>query len=144
MTAPHRKQPEVPATHTQQRRGARRRGRWVATGLALLLAITAVWTAPIWQRILRDGAGQQPVVSATDITLSDNWFSPSVVEVAEGTTVRFTWDDGDTPHDILFSDGIAVPLQTVGTFERALDAVGDVAFRCTIHPGMNGRVVVTP
>jgi plastocyanin len=144
MTTPPRDQPDVLNAHTSQRRAPHRRGRWVATGLALLLAVTLVWTAPIWLRILRDGAGQQPVVGAEDITLSDNWFTPSVVEVAEGTSVRFTWDDGDTPHDILFSDSLTAPLTTHGTFERTFDEPGDVTFRCTIHPGMNGRVVVTP
>ncbi len=121
----------------------RGRGRWIVTAIALLLAITVVSTAPIWQRILRDGAGQEPVAGATAIRLVDDWFTPSVVEVPAGTTVRFTWADGDTPHDIAFADGVTTPVQAVGTFERTFDAPGDVTFRCTLHPGMTGRVVVT-
>jgi plastocyanin len=144
MTGPHGDRRDAAPTAPRHDGGPRRWGRWVATGLAVLLAITVMWTAPIGLRILRDGQGQQPVVGATAITLADNWFSPSVVEVPEGTAVRFTWDDGDTPHDILFSDGAAAPLQTDGTFERTFVEAGDVTFRCTIHPGMNGRVVVTP
>jgi plastocyanin len=124
-------------------RAPRRRARWIAATLAALLAITIASTASIWQRVLRDGAGQEPVVGATDVVLSDDWFTPSVVEVPAGTTVRFTWDDGDTPHDVSFADGVASPVQTDGTFERTFDEPGDVTFRCTLHVGMNGRVVVT-
>jgi plastocyanin len=143
MTATTRDPAGTAADGAAAPRAPRRWGRWTAAVLAAMLLITILSTAPIWQRILRDGAGQLPVVGATAIILADDWFTPSVVEVPAGTTVRFTWDDGDTPHDILFSDGITAPLQTVGTFERTFDEVADVTFRCTLHPGMDGRVVVT-
>lgn len=119
------------------------RGRWVrrvALALAVLLVIAVATTSNIWLRILRDGAGQDPVVGVTDIVLADDWFTPSVVEVPAGSTVTFVWDDGTTPHDILFSDGVEAELRTDGTFQRTVP-VGDTTFRCTLHPGMNGRLV---
>jgi plastocyanin len=129
----------MPTPSTDRQHG-RRWPRRVALGLAILLVITIASTSNIWLRILRDGAGQEPVVGVTEIVLRDDWFTPSVVEVPAGSTVTFTWDDGTTPHDILFDDGVEAELRTDGTFQRTVPA-GDTTYRCTLHPGMNGRLV---
>jgi plastocyanin len=124
----------------------RERSPWlrrIGVGVIVLLVITLASTSTIWLRILRDGAGQPPVVGAPEIELSDSWFTPSVVEVPVGTTVRFHWNDGDTPHDVVFEDGIGSEVVTTGTYERTFNQTVDLTYRCTLHPGMNGRVIVT-
>jgi plastocyanin len=134
-TQPRATPSSPPATHA-------RWGRRVGIGLAAVLVVALVSTAPILSRILRDGAGQEPVVGVTEIVLADDWFTPSVVEVSAGSTITFTWDDGTTPHDIEFSDGALIDLRTHGSVERTVPP-GDTTFRCTLHPGMTGRLVGT-
>ena len=121
--------------------------RWrgpAALALVAVLVIGLIAASPILLRILRDGAGQDPVVGATTIVLADDWFTPSVVEVAAGTTLTFVWEDGEVPHDIVFDDGVVADLRTTGTWTRAMTEPGELRFRCTLHPGMTGRVVITP
>jgi plastocyanin len=115
-------------------------GRRIGIGIAALLVATLVTTAPILSRILRDGAGQEPIVGVTEIVLTDDWFTPSVVEVPADTVVTFRWDDGETPHDIVFADDVVAEVRTTGSFERQVPA-GELRFHCTLHPGMNGRLV---
>ncbi|MGD9890955.1 MAG: hypothetical protein AB7U18_06650, partial [Dehalococcoidia bacterium] len=41
-----------------------------------------------------------PVTGVTDVTVSNMTFTPAVIEVPAGTTVTWTFQVGDTPHDV--------------------------------------------
>lgn len=73
-------------------------------------------------------------------------FEPATVRAKVGR-LTLTLESGGVPHNLTFADpslpGIsavsgAVAKSTVLTFNRP----GTYAFSCTIHPGMNGKVVV--
>ena len=112
--------------------------------LALVLVILAVAGGCALGR-----AGQvtqdtsRPVVGATEVSAKNLKFRPPAVQVPAGTTVTWHFDDGRVPHDVTF-DGFASKQQTSGTFSHRFDQPGSYPYKCTLHVGMVGRVVVVP
>ena len=91
------------------------------------------------------GPGDQPPQG--DILVRNNFFDPSVLEVAPGATVVWAWASNGTVHDIRFDDGPTSGQLGSGTFERTFAAVGDFPYHCTIHGvSMSGviNVVAAP
>ena len=64
-----------------------------------------------------------------------------VRDEATGTRVTWTWV-GNNPHNVT-ADGFASETQVEGKFIQTFDRAGSYAYACTIHPGMEGTVVVT-
>lgn len=83
-----------------------------------------------------------------DVTVGDNFFSPSDLTIEVGDTVRWTNAAGGLPHDVTADDGsFASPTMSSFVFERTFNSVEEVLYHCTVHsaPGgsaMNGRVNV--
>lgn len=77
----------------------------------------------------------------------DNFtFAPTPLTVPGGTKVTFTNRD-DTPHTVtsaaqppLFKSG---PLDTGDSFARVFDTPGTFSYFCSLHPHMQGTVIVT-
>lgn len=94
-----------------------------------------------------DGGGgtvEPPVGgNAVVVSMSDNAFAPASVTVARGATVRWV-NNGATPHNTTSSGtGWASSNLNPGqSFERTMATAGTFAYTCTLHPGMNGTVVV--
>jgi plastocyanin len=77
------------------------------------------------------------------VSIRDNSFSPSVITVRRGTQIRWT-NNGANVHNVtgdnnLFSSG---SIPAAGTFERVFNDEGAFAYRCTIHPNMQGTILV--
>jgi hypothetical protein len=82
-------------------------------------------------------------------------FSPKTLSVAVGTIVSWENDLG-IQHNVIWDsdagrtaatagDGTGdMPIFTAGTHTRRMAAAGSFAFHCTVHPGMNATVTVTP
>jgi plastocyanin len=92
------------------------------------------------------GGGDVPQAAPGSATVSmlDNQFQPSLVTVAPGGAV--TWTNADTlPHTVTAVDGsfdsdIMMPGDS---YSHQFGTAGTVAYRCTLHPGMTGTVVVS-
>ena len=73
-------------------------------------------------------------------------FVPSTVEVAVGGTVTWQMPAAATAQHNVTSDTsawTASPDLSAGqTFQVTFPQAGEFPYRCTIHPGMNGRIVV--
>jgi plastocyanin len=82
-----------------------------------------------------------PATGVTDVAVRDNVFEPPVIEVPVDTTVTWRWE-GDNPHNVV-GDGFESEIQTAGTFTHAFAAPGRYDYRCTLHGGMRGEIVVT-
>lgn len=102
----------------------------IATGIAVTLGSSAVPA----------GAARTAAVSLEDVR-----FAPETVRIKRGDRVRWTWNDGATPHDVTSrgtrrfkSSSVKTRGQHVVRFTRA----GTHRYVCTIHPGMDGRIVV--
>jgi plastocyanin len=109
----------------------------------LLLAVAA-------PSVVRAGGGCHGPVSppgdgeASVIKIDGCMFYPTVARVPAGTTVRFL-NTGQVPHNVT---GVSGTWGSPGEFEpnaeyrATFSAAGIYPFACTLHPGMNGAIVV--
>ncbi|OGO04726.1 MAG: hypothetical protein A2Y73_07065 [Chloroflexi bacterium RBG_13_56_8] len=85
-----------------------------------------------------------------EVVMRNISFQPAEITVASGTTV--TWINEDSaPHTItsgtrnnpsgLFNSG---SVSGGGSFSFTFDKAGTYDYFCSIHPGMNGTVIVEP
>ena len=89
------------------------------------------------------GAAAAPVTGVTEVAAKDNRFTPAAIQVPAGTEVTWRFEDGFVPHDVR-ADGLSSgDPQRKGTFTHTFDRPGTYPYRCTVHDGMTGRVVVT-
>jgi plastocyanin len=109
-----------------------RRTLSLVTGLALAGAvIPAAGVA---------GAGRPRTVALQDIA-----FRPSRLAIAAGTTVRFSWRDDGTRHNVR---SVGKPRfrslgdRTSGDRSVRFATAGTYRYECTLHPGMTGRITV--
>ena len=112
--------------------------------IAKLLAAGALTTCAC-------GAGLSPALAArpgarsaaatTTVKLKNISFTPATVRIARGGSVKWVWKDGDTPHDVTFA-GRHSKIQQSGSYTLSFGRAGTFKYHCTIHPGMDGRVVV--
>jgi len=102
------------------------------------------------------GPTNQPIgntpPSLTDISVTNNAFTPGTKTVAVGTTVRWAWNtcSGDpyygqtcADHSVTFADGVASATQDQGTFSRTFNAAGTFSYHCSVHgAAMSGSITV--
>jgi plastocyanin len=89
------------------------------------------------------GADAAPVTGVTEVAAKDNRFTPAAIQVPAGTEVTWKFEDGFVPHDVKADGFSSGEPQRKGTFTHTFDQPGTYAYRCTLHDGMKGRVVVT-
>ncbi len=83
-----------------------------------------------------------PVTGVTEVTVNNMKYTPSVIEVPAGTTVTWSFEDGDTPHDVK-GDGFKSEVMRQGTFTHTFATPGTYDYKCSLHSQMTGRVIVT-
>ena len=88
-------------------------------------------------------ADTAPVGGVTEVAAKDNQFTPPAIQVTAGTTVTWTFDDRFVPHDVTGDGFTSGDPRRGGSFTHTFDRPGTYAYRCTLHDGMDGRVVVT-
>ena len=108
------------------------------TGLLVLLAACSGYDrAPTGNN---PGGGE----TTNQISVLDNFFSPSATTVQAGATVTWTWAGGNQ-HNVIFSNGAIgnSPTQASGTFARTFNAAGTFSYTCSVHgSSMSGAVTV--
>ena len=88
-------------------------------------------------------AAAAPVTGVTEVAAKDNKFTPPAIQVTAGTTVTWSFDDRFVPHDVTGDGWTSGDPKSKGTFTHTFDGPGTYDYRCTLHDGMDGRVVVT-
>jgi plastocyanin len=89
------------------------------------------------------GAEAAPVTGVTEVAAKDNRFTPAAIQVPAGTTVTWAFGDRFVPHDVTGEGWGSGEPQRSGTFTHTFDQPGTYPYRCTLHDGMDGLVVVT-
>jgi plastocyanin len=79
------------------------------------------------------------------ITIDNFSFKSAVLTVPVGTTVSWENDD-DIAHTVVASDGTfrSAALDSEDKFSFTFDKPGTFDYFCSLHPRMQGRIVVTP
>jgi plastocyanin len=122
-------------------RSGRRRTLLLLTPVVLLvIGLASTWS--LLSRWLSDPLGQPAAVGVTEVVVEDDRFTPSVIAVPVGTTVTFTWAEDSSEHNVVFDDGPASEVMEQGSYRRRMTTEGDVVYRCTLHPFMDGMVQV--
>jgi plastocyanin len=83
-----------------------------------------------------------PVADDPTVAVLGRSFAPETLVVEEGTTVTWVWED-TSAHDVV-GDGFDSGIQSTGTFTFTFGASGTYPYVCTLHPGMDGTVIVVP
>ncbi len=87
-----------------------------------------------------------------DITISGNDFVEGTITIQIGDTVRWTHEDGTTPHTVTADDdsfhsgdcpGPDCMTQALNDeFEETFETIGDFAYHCQVHPSMTDTITV--
>ena len=85
-----------------------------------------------------------PQAAPATVHISNFTFGPQVLKVRVGQTVTWVNDD-DIPHVVAAVDhGFkSKVLDTGGRFSFTFAKAGEVAYFCSLHPHMTGKIVVT-
>jgi len=112
------------------------------SGRALGIATTVAMTSAL--------AGS-PFLGAADasgtrrVHIANIAFSAAKLSITRGTTVRWTFEDADTPHNVT-SRGRkhfrSSRTQKSGSYSVRFTKPGTYSYVCTIHFNMKGRIVV--
>ncbi len=90
-----------------------------------------------------EGAVSEAAANATPAEMRTMTFEPKRIEIAPGTTVRWTNND-QLVHTITADDGSwdSGPIEPGKSWSHTFTRPGEVAFHCTPHPFMKGVVLV--
>jgi plastocyanin len=111
---------------------------------ALMLCLLAVVGLGLFAACSEDEhlADATPSTGVTEVVVDNMKYTPRVIEVPAGTTVTWSFEDGDTPHDVK-ADGFQSEVMRSGTFTHTFASPGTYDYTCTLHSQMTGRVIVT-
>ena len=102
----------------------------------------AVGNAP--RKVVVQREAQKTSGAGAKVSIANFAFAPSPVKIAAGQSVTWSNDDG-APHGLAYQDGAAGvnPLLPGKTFTRTFDKPGVYDYVCSVHPYMQGQVVVS-
>jgi plastocyanin len=92
-------------------------------------------------------AGPKAPTPANVVIIKNIAFNPATVTIHPGQDVVWRFEDGSVPHNVTgqgSDSGINSGIRTGGLYSYTFPAAGTYTYRCTIHSGMIGTVVVTP
>jgi plastocyanin len=88
------------------------------------------------------GGGNTAPVATNSVTVRNDFFDPVNASIQRGTTVTWTWAQGASQHNVVFTDGASSQTQATGTYTRTFSNAGTYNYSCTLHAGMSGSIVV--
>jgi plastocyanin len=91
--------------------------------------------------------GDARATSSSDaaVAISNFTFKPGDLHVKVGTRVTFKNED-DIPHRVAADDGsfVSKALDSDDQASFTFNKLGTFAYFCTLHPRMQGKIIVTP
>jgi aldose sugar dehydrogenase len=96
-----------------------------------------------------EGSGEVVEITVGTDEGTELLFDPDEITVPAGATVRLTFvNESTVPHNLTFGDPIGVATATIvdpgaeETIEFTAPEAGEYTFVCTLHPGMDGTLIV--
>ncbi len=80
------------------------------------------------------------------VRVNDNFFQAKIVTINKGNTVTWNWV-GNSPHNVKKLSGFGSvsfgsATKVNGTYRYTFRTRGTFRYRCTIHSGQTGKVIV--
>jgi len=141
--SPHSFSIQVTNTNTATLQGASRGIDRVRGGFEFTIPFTLSRYFGRRQRAATGGNGVPEPSNATAAEIRTMTFNPKRLEIAPGTTVRWTNDD-QLVHTVTADDGSwdSGPIEPGQSWSHTFAQPGEYAFHCTPHPFMKAIVVV--
>ena len=113
----------------------------MARGTRLALPVAALLVAAVAAGCGSSGGSGNS--SATAVKVADFSFTPADTTIKVGQTVTWTNDD-DIPHTVVATDKSfrSKVLDTGQSFSFTFAKPGQIAYFCSLHPMMTGKVTV--
>ncbi len=111
--------------------------------IPLLILGTLLYTGCSKSSNSYGSSGSSGSPGPNQVWMQNTAFVPSSISVPVNTTV--TWTNKDqTTHDVTASDSsfFSGNIAAGGQYSHQFTTAGTYNYRCTIHPGMNGTVIV--
>jgi plastocyanin len=112
-----------------------------ALAKATALATLATFGAVALPTALAASPPTAHAAHTTTVTLKNISFIKSTVHIHKGDKVTWVWKDPTVPHNVTFRTRHSTTKQT-GTYTITFHQAGTFNYHCTIHPGMDGKVIV--
>jgi plastocyanin len=89
------------------------------------------------------GCGKTDTPSGNSVWMQNISFNPSSLTVPVNATVTWTNKDGMT-HNVTSDSGwfASGNINQGGTYSHQFTSTGTFTYRCTIHAGMTGKIIV--
>jgi len=127
----------------------------LSLALVIISGSAGFFLSPPGQRYLANQTAETPQTNVTRVMVRhdealNHIFSPAVIEIEQGTTVTWEFVDIDEEgvpvlHNVVFDvvfDNVASPVIAEGEYSLTFNEVGTYDYVCTLHPFMDGRVIV--
>ncbi len=85
--------------------------------------------------------GGAHIAGSHTVVLKHDQFLPGAVSIRRGDSVTWLWQDGRTQHNVV-GHGFQSRVMTHGAFTVRFTRSGTYSYTCTVHPHMNGKVIV--
>lgn len=116
------------------------RNRLAAGLFAFVLALAAVACGDSDDGDGGTGNGSGAPLDSTTVGLKNLKFRPDKLTVKVGDTVTWKWQE-NVLHNVV-ADGFKSENLSKGEYKHTFDTAGTYEYKCSIHPGMEGEVVV--
>lgn len=119
-------------------------GSWAAFGRPMF--VRAALAGLLAAGALGGTADAVAVRSAKTVTLKNIAFNREVTTIKAGQRVTWKWQDGPYVEHNIHSVGkprfAGSSAKSAGTYTVRFTRKGTYRYTCTLHPGMNGRILV--
>jgi plastocyanin len=90
------------------------------------------------------GTADAPLTGTVDVGMNRLKFDPDKITVKTGAKIVWT-NLENVPHDVEAREGADFDSEVFGqdeTYEYTTEKAGEIAYVCTLHPGMDGTITV--
>lgn len=116
---------------------------WTLTALALVACGEGSGMIGVITTDTTGGLGGITNQLLASVQVNSNAFSPNLVNLARGGTVVWLWADTTSLHDVTFNDPLlSSATKNSGSHSITFPTSGTFNYRCTVHSGMKGSIVV--
>jgi len=113
--------------------------RLVNRHVKTVLAAFVISLTPFGGEIAVSAAGNR------DVILKDIVFTPTSLTIRAGSSVTFQFMEPDTDHNVISRGSKrfkSISARATGSVKRTFRHGGVYRYECTLHPGMDGRIIV--